>query len=108
MHSGHGERKFFLFDVVSCSLEPIVLIMINSYQRLHPGAKLDNYQTPKDLMRMVAHAIDGRYNDEKACLKTVRQYWKNATAALDRDGEKVKPEIINSTTNVSSLVYYSF
>ncbi|KAG8993138.1 hypothetical protein FRB90_000781 [Tulasnella sp. 427] len=70
-----------------------------AYQRLHLGAMLNNFQTPKDFTRTVAHAIDGRYNDEKACLKTVRQYWNNTTAALDREGEKVKPEIINSTTD---------
>ena len=58
--------------------------MINSYQKLDPGAKLDNFQTPKGFMRRVAYAIDGRYNDEKTCLKTVRQYWKDATAALDQ------------------------
>ena len=85
VHSGHGERNFFFFDVVSYSLEPIVLIMITSYQKFDPGAKLDNFQTPKGFMRMVTHAIDGRYNDEKACLKTVRQYWKDATAALDQE-----------------------
>ena len=43
---------------------------------------------------MVAYVIDGRYGDEKACLRTVRQYWKNTTAALDGEGQKVEQEII--------------
>jgi hypothetical protein len=47
--------------------------VINSYQNLNPGAKLDNFQTPKDFIRMVAYAIDGRYGDDKACLRTVRR-----------------------------------
>ena len=82
-----------------------MLIVIHSYQtEISPGAQLDNFQTPKDFIQMVANAIDGRYNDKNACLKTVRQYWKNTTAALDREGEKVKPEIINSTTNVVEFV----
>ncbi len=83
-----------------------MLIVINSYQNLHPGAKLDNFETPKDYIRMVAYAIDGRYGDAKACLRTVRQYWKNTTAALDREGQKVEQEIINSTTNVSTLLQF--
>ncbi|KIO02391.1 hypothetical protein M404DRAFT_1002419 [Pisolithus tinctorius Marx 270] len=33
----------------------------------------------------MAHAIDGRYNDEKACLKTVRQYWKNTIHCSSRE-----------------------
>jgi hypothetical protein len=68
--------------------------VINSYQNLNPGANLDNFQTPKDFIRMVAYAIDGRYCDDEACLRTVRQYWKNTTAALDREVKKVEPEII--------------
>ena len=77
--------------------------MFDSYQNLNPGAKLDNYLTPKDYMQMVAHAIDGRYGDDKACLRTVCQYWKNTTAALDREGRKVDKDIINSTTNMGNL-----
>lgn len=80
--------------------------MINSYQNLNPGANLGNFQTPKDFIRMVAYAIDGRYGDDKACLRTVRQYWKNTTAGLDREGKKVEPGIISSTTNVSTLLQY--
>jgi len=83
-----------------------VLIVINSYQNLHPGAKLDNFETPKDYIRTVTYAIDGRYGNDKACLRTVRQYWKNTTAALDREGQKVEQEIINSTTNVSTLLQF--
>ena len=74
--------------------------MIISYQNLNPGANLDNFQTPKDFIQMVAYAIDGRYGDDKACLRMFRQYWKNAIAALDREGKKAEPEIINPTTNV--------
>jgi hypothetical protein len=81
-----------------------VLIVINSYQNLNPGAKLDNFETPKNYIWMAAYAIDGRYSDDKACLRTVRQYWKNTTVALDREGQKAEPEIINSTTNVSTLL----
>lgn len=60
--------------------------MLNRYQELQPGAKLDNYETPKAYILMIAKAIDGRYGDPDACLRTVRQYWKNTAAGLDRDG----------------------
>ena len=80
--------------------------MINSYQNLNPGANLDNFQTPKIFIRMVAYAIDGRYGDDKACLRTFRQYWKNAIATLDREGKKVESEIINPTTKVRTLLQY--
>ncbi|KAI0254470.1 hypothetical protein BJV78DRAFT_1280066 [Lactifluus subvellereus] len=72
--------------------------MINSYQKLNPGAKLNDFETQKAFILMLAKAIDGRYGDPNACLRTVRQYWKNTTAGLDREGERVDPEIINSTT----------
>jgi len=39
--------------------------------------------------------------DPDARLRTFRQYWKNTTAGLDREGEPVDPKIIESTTNVS-------
>lgn len=73
--------------------------MINSYQRLNVGAKLNNYETPKAFILMTANAIDSRYGDPDACLRTVRQYWKNTTAGLGREGEPVNPKIIESTTN---------
>jgi hypothetical protein len=38
------------------------------------------------------YAVDGRYGDDKTCLRTVRQYWKNTTAALDREEQKVEQE----------------
>ncbi len=75
--------------------------MINSYQKLNSGIRLDNYETPKAFILMIAKAIDGRYGDPDACLRTVHQYWKNTTAGLDREGEPVNPKIIESTTNVS-------
>jgi hypothetical protein len=80
--------------------------VINSYKNLNPGANLNNFQTPKDFIWMVAYAIDGRYGNDKACLRTVHQYWKNTTASLDREGKKVEPEIINSTMNMSTLFQY--
>lgn len=69
------------------------------YQRLNAGAKLNNYETPKAFILMTANAIDSRYGDPDACLRTVRQYWKNTTAGLGREGEPVNPKIIESTTN---------
>jgi len=81
-----------------------VLTTINSYQKLNSGAMLDNYEMPKAFILMIAKAIDGRYGDPDACLRTVRQYWKNTTAGLDREGEPVDPKIIESTTNVSCRV----
>ncbi|KAI0831934.1 hypothetical protein BC628DRAFT_569142 [Trametes gibbosa] len=48
---------------------------------------------------MIAKAIDGRHGDDDACIRTVRQYWKNITAGLDREGEPVDPKIIASTTS---------
>ena len=82
-------------------LPTFVLTTTNSYQKLNPGAKLDNYETPKAFVLMIAKAVDGRYGDPDACMKTVRQYWKNTTAGIDREGEPVDPKIIESTTNVS-------
>lgn len=81
--------------------------MTNSYQKLHSGARLDNYETPKAFILMIAKAIDGRYGDPGACLRTVHQYWKNTTAGMGREGEPVNPKIIESTTNVSSCVIVS-
>lgn len=78
--------------------------MINSYLDVTPGAHLDNFETPKAFIRMVAHAIDGRYGDPIACLRTVVQYWKNTTAGLDREGEPVDPKTTTSTTHVSASV----
>jgi hypothetical protein len=84
-----------------------MLTMCNSYQKLNAGARLDNYETPKAFILMIAKAIDGRYGNPDACLRTVRQYWKNTTAGLDREGEPVNPKIIESTTNVSFRVILS-
>lgn len=66
------------------------------YQRLNVGAKLNNYETPKAFILMTANAIDSRYGDPDAYLRTVRQYWKNTTAGLGREGEPVNPKIIES------------
>jgi len=46
---------------------------------------------------MVAHAINGRYGDPSACLRTIVQYWKNTTAGLDLEGQPVDSKIIAST-----------
>jgi len=81
--------------------------MTNSYQKLNTGARLDNFETPKAFIPMVAKAIEGRYGDPDACLRTVLQYWKNTTAGLDREGEAVDPKIMESATNVSSRVILS-
>ena len=81
-----------------------MLTMINSYLNIVPGASLDNFKTPKAFIWMVAHAIDSRYGDPNACLRTVLQYWKNTTTGLDREGQLVDSKIITSTTNVSLCV----
>ncbi len=79
--------------------------IINSYAKRRADAQLDNFETPKGYIRMIAHAIDGRYGDPKACLTTVLQYWKNTTASLSRAGRPVRSDIVLSTTNVSGLRY---
>ena len=75
--------------------------MVNSYKERNPDASLDNFESPKAFIRMIANVIDGRYGDPKACLTTVRQYWKNTTASLSRTGYPVRSEIVSSTTHVS-------
>jgi hypothetical protein len=70
--------------------------MINSYQKLNTGARLDNFETPKAFILMIVKTIDGRYGDPDACLRTVHQYWKNITAGLDREEEPVDPKMIAS------------
>jgi len=69
------------------------------YAKRRADAQLDNFETPKGYIRMIAHAIDGRYGDPKACLTTVLQYWKNTTASLSRAGRPVRSNIVLSTTN---------
>ncbi|KAG8854874.1 hypothetical protein FRB96_007274 [Tulasnella sp. 330] len=68
-------------------------------QKLNPGVRINNFETPKAFVLMLAKAIDGRYGDLSACVRTIHQYWKNTTAGLDREGEPVDPKIIESTTN---------
>jgi hypothetical protein len=59
-------------------------------------------------MRKVAHVIDGRYGDPKACLTTVVQYWKNLTVGWRRAGrQKIKDEDVLSTSNVSGCSFPS-
>jgi len=79
-----------------------MFIMINNYAKRNLDSSLDNVETPKAFMRMIAHAIDGRYGDPKACLTTVRQYWKNTTASLSRAGHPVRSKKVLSTTHVSA------
>jgi len=79
------------YSIVSCRLDSVVLVMINSYLNLTPGASLGNLETPKAFIRMVSHVIDGRYGDPNACLRTVLQYWKNTIAGLDREGHGQRP-----------------
>jgi len=81
-----------------------MLTIIGSYEKRNPGAKLNNFETPKKFILMVANAIDGRYGDPDACLSTVRQYWKNTTAGMEQEGEPVDRAIIESTTNVRSCM----
>lgn len=82
-----------------------MLTTTNSYQKLKLGARLDDFETPKAFILMIAKAIDGRYRNSDACVRTVRQYWKNTTAGLDREGEPVDPKVIESTTNVSTCPF---
>lgn len=79
-----------------------MLVLIDRYAGRTPGANLNSFETPKDFMRKVAHAIDGRYGDPKACLTTVVQYWKNLTGGWRREGrETIRDEVVLSTSNVS-------
>lgn len=53
-------------------------------------------------MRKVALAIDGRYGDPIAGLKTVVQVWKNLTAGWQYfKREKISDGVVRSTSNVS-------
>ncbi|KAG8986128.1 hypothetical protein FRB94_003096 [Tulasnella sp. JGI-2019a] len=69
------------------------------YAKRKGCAQLDNFKTPKGYICMIAHAIDGRYGDPKACLTMVLQYWKNTTASLSQTGHPVRSNIVLSTTN---------
>lgn len=84
-----------------------MLTMIDSYAKRKGCAQLDDFETPKGYIRMIAHAIDGRYGDPKACLSTVVQYWKNTMASLSQAGRPVRSDIVLSTTNVSGLRHSS-
>jgi hypothetical protein len=75
--------------------------MVNSYKERNPDTSLDNFESPKAFIWMIAHAINSKYGDPKACLTTVRQYWKNTTASLSWTGHPVQSEIISSTTHIS-------
>lgn len=61
-------------SIVFCRLSSFALAVINSYQKFDSSAKLDNCETPKASILMIAIAIDGRYDDPDACFRSVNQY----------------------------------
>ncbi|KAH9841009.1 uncharacterized protein C8Q71DRAFT_701269 [Rhodofomes roseus] len=104
---GQDEQGIINDDEVRKALQPGTernydrsVALWDTYARRMPGANLDNFETPKDFMRKIAHAIDGRYGDPKACLTTVVQYWKNLTAGWRRtDRPKIRDDVVLSTSN---------
>ncbi|KAI0252177.1 hypothetical protein BJV78DRAFT_1281944 [Lactifluus subvellereus] len=77
------------------------VVLWDVYARRTPGANLNNFETPKDFMRKIAHVIDSRYGDPEACLTTVVQYWKNLTAGWRRAGRpQIKDDVVLSTSNL--------
>ncbi|KAG8727430.1 hypothetical protein FRC11_013207, partial [Ceratobasidium sp. 423] len=77
--------------------------MINSYQELNPGARLDNFETPKAFILMIVKAINDRYGDPNACLRAVHHYWKNTTAGMDQGEELVNPKLDGKLTGLQFI-----
>jgi hypothetical protein len=75
-------------------LAPLCPPLINSYQKLNPDARLDNFEMPKAFILVIAKAINSRYGNPDACLRTMKQYWKNTTIGLDWEEETVNPKIV--------------
>ena len=79
----------------------------DSYASRKPGANLRDFEPPKDFMRMVALGTNGRYDDPKACLKSVIQVWKNLTAGWQwAKRGKIRAEVVSSTRYVRSSYVY--
>ena len=83
----------------------------------NPNASAYNLESLKDYVKQLAFGIKPQKNrtdvcpeadeEPKACLSTVRQYWKDFTGGWNRDqSDQIPPVIIRSVTNVSN-VYHS-
>ncbi|KAI0956552.1 hypothetical protein AcW1_005203 [Taiwanofungus camphoratus] len=78
----------------------------DTYARCMPGTNLDNFETPKDFMHKIAHAINGRYGDPKTCLTTIVQYWKNLTVGWQQIGHpKIRDDVVLSTLNICWFLF---
>lgn len=84
----------------------------------NPNASDYDLESLKDYVKQLAFGIKPQKNrtdicpeadeEPKACLSTVRQYWKDFTGGWNRDhSDQIPPVIIRSVTNVSYRGYYS-
>jgi hypothetical protein len=77
-------------------------MILDSYAQRKPGASLTSLKDPKDFMKKITFAIDGKYGDPMTCLGTVVQIWKNLTAGWQYlKPKKIQDAVVRSTSNVS-------